>query len=71
MVCWGGGIRAGEASRLNKLVRKASSVFGLELDSLESVAEEKMKDKIKAMLESPSHPPLTQGVFLWLLSTWK
>ncbi len=56
VVCWGGGIRAGEASRLNKLVRKASSVVGLELDSLESVAERRMKDKIKAILENPSHP---------------
>ncbi|XP_062860061.1 programmed cell death 1 ligand 1-like [Trichomycterus rosablanca] len=37
VVCWGGGIEAGEANKLNKLVKKASSVVGLELDSLEVV----------------------------------
>ncbi len=56
VVCWGGGIRAGEASRLNKLVRKASSVVGLDLDSLESVAERRIKYKIKNILNNPSHP---------------
>ncbi len=54
VVCWGGGIRAGEASRLSKLLRKASSVVGMELDSLESVAERRM-DRIKAILDNPSH----------------
>ena len=41
----GGGIKAGESNRLNKLVRKASSVVGLELDSLEVVVESRMRDK--------------------------
>ena len=35
--CWGGGIKAGESNRFNKLVRKASSGDGQELDSLEVV----------------------------------
>lgn len=39
----------GKASRL-------SSVVVLELDSLESVAERRLKDKIKHVLENPSHP---------------
>ena len=43
--CKGGGIKAGESNRLNKLVRKASSVVGLELDSLEVVVESRMRDK--------------------------
>ncbi len=55
VLCCGGGIRAGEASRLNKLVRKASSVVGLELDRPKSVAERMMMDKIKAILDNPSH----------------
>ena len=41
---------------LNKLVREANSVVGLELDSLESVAERRMKDEIKAILNNLSHP---------------
>lgn len=56
VVCWGGGIKAGEASILNKLVKRAGSVVRLELDSLESVAERRMKDKIKAILDNPFHP---------------
>ena len=54
--CWGGGIKAGESNRLNKLVRKASSVVGLELDSLEVVVERRMRDKFKSILGNPSHP---------------
>ena len=44
VVCWGGSIQAGETNKLNKLVRMASSVLGLELDSLEAVAEMRMRD---------------------------
>ena len=56
VVSWGGGLKAGEAGSLNKLVRKARSVVGLELDSVESVAERRMTDKFKAILDNPSHP---------------
>lgn len=31
-------------------------MVGLELDSLESVAERRMKDEIKAVPDNPSHP---------------
>ena len=44
------------ASTLFKLVRKVSSVVGLELDSLEAVAEKRTRDKIKSILGNPSHP---------------
>ena len=54
--CWGGGIKAGESNRLNKLVRKASSVVGLELDSLDVVLERRMMDKFKSILGNPSNP---------------
>ena len=54
--CWGGGIKAGESNRLKKLVRKASSVVGLELDSLEVVVERRMRDKFKSIMGNPSHP---------------
>lgn len=50
------------ASRLvrladHRLEKKATSVVGLEQDSLESeVAERRMRDKIKAILDNPAHP---------------
>ena len=54
--CWRGGFTAGESNRLNKLVRKASSVVGLELDSLEVVVERRIREKFKSILGNPSHP---------------
>lgn len=36
-VCWGSGIKASDARRLNKLKRKAGLVIGTNLESLESV----------------------------------
>lgn len=38
------------------VVRKASSVVGLELNSLEAVAERRMMDKMNSILDNPSHP---------------
>ena len=66
VVCWGGGIKAGEANRLNRLVKRASSVVGLKLDSLEAVAERRMRGKINAILCNPSHPLYDE---LWQLGS--
>ena len=53
--CWGGGIGSGGANKLNKFVRKASSMVGIELESLEVVTEMRMTGKLKAIMESPAH----------------
>ena len=37
-------------------MRKASSVVGLELDSLEVVVERRMRGKFKSILGNPYHP---------------
>ncbi|XP_060900327.1 mucin-2-like [Labrus mixtus] len=66
VVCWWGGIKTGEASRLNKLVKKARSVVGLEQDSLEAVAERRMKDRIIAILDNSPHPLHDE---LWQMSS--
>jgi len=34
VVCWGSRVKAADANRLNKLIRKAGSVLGVELESL-------------------------------------
>ena len=36
VLCWGGSITAMDKKRMNKLIKKASSVIGLPLDSLET-----------------------------------
>lgn len=49
----GGGTEAGDAS---KRVWKSSSVVGLELHSLEAVAERRMMDMMNTVLNNPSYP---------------
>ena len=56
VVCWGGGIKAGEQNKLNKIIKKASSVVGLQMESLKSVAERRIRDKLNSILSNTSHP---------------
>lgn len=44
VVCCGGGIKAGQTKRLNKLTKKAKPPVKLELDRLEAMAERKTPD---------------------------
>ena len=44
------------ANKINKPVRKAGSVVGINLDNLEAVAEERTRRKLDAILRNPSHP---------------
>ena len=34
LVCWGSRLRAADANKINKIIRKAGSVLGVQLDSL-------------------------------------
>lgn len=56
VACWGSGMRVADANRLNKLIRKASNVVGVELDSLAVVSERRMLSKLHAILDNVSHP---------------
>ena len=56
VACWGGNIKKRDASRLDKLVRKAGSVVGTELESLASVAERRVLSKLLAIMNNPEHP---------------
>ena len=40
VVCWGSRLRVANANRLNKLIRKASDVVGVERDTDSSVRQE-------------------------------
>lgn len=52
---WGGNTDL--VSLFDKLVRKARSVVGLDLESLDTVAERRMKYKLKAILDNPFTSP--------------
>ena len=56
VVCWGGGIKACELNKLNKITKKASSVVGLRVEGLQLVAERKILAKLNSILSNPSHP---------------
>ncbi|KAM4536419.1 uncharacterized protein PAE49_021037 [Odontesthes bonariensis] len=49
-------IRAGDTSRLNKLIKKAGSVIGCKLDSFESVVERRTLNKLLSIMDNPTHP---------------
>ncbi|KAK0142225.1 hypothetical protein N1851_020112 [Merluccius polli] len=52
VVSWGAGIRTKDANRLNKLIKKAESVVGSQLVTV----EERMLAKLLATMANPSHP---------------
>ena len=56
VACWGGNAGATGAAKLNKLVKKAGSVVGGSLETLEEVAEQRTRRRLRAILENPTHP---------------
>ena len=55
MVCWGGSSTDRDRKRLNKLVRRASSVLDCPLDSIEVVGERMMLAKLLSIMDNTSH----------------
>ncbi|KAI4875470.1 hypothetical protein NFI96_023752 [Prochilodus magdalenae] len=56
VVCWGGSISRRDAGRLDRLVRKAGSVLGLELESLTPLAERRALSKLLNIMDNVHHP---------------
>lgn len=56
VLCWGSRVRAVDANRINKLIRKAGFGLGLELDSLVVVSESGMLCKLWSIMNNDSHP---------------
>ena len=55
-VCWGGNISSHDQGRLEKLVRKASRVVGLPLDTFERLCDKRRSRKIETILSDVTHP---------------
>ena len=55
VVCWGSSIRASDTNRLNKLIKKASSVIGCKQDTLEALVERRTL-KLLNIMDNPLHP---------------
>ena len=56
VVCWGGSTKKRDAGRLDRLVRKAGSVVGAELESITSVAEKIILSKLLTIMDNETHP---------------
>lgn len=56
VVCWSSNIRACDTNRLDKMIKKAGSVLGLKLESLETVVESKMLNEIFPIIDNDQHP---------------
>ncbi|CAM4584620.1 unnamed protein product [Leuciscus chuanchicus] len=56
VVCWGSSISTADRKRLDKLIRKASSVLGIPLDTVQEVGERRMVAKLSSLLQNASHP---------------
>lgn len=54
VVCWSGGITERDKKRLDKMIKRASSICPL--DSVEQVGEKRMWAKLSDILNNPSHP---------------
>ena len=56
VVCWGSSIRASDTNRLDKIIKKTGSVLGLKLESLETVVERRMLNKLLSIMDNKQHP---------------
>ena len=55
-VCWGGNVSKHDAGRFDKLVKKASSVVGLSLDTLLVTVERRIVRKTCSIMALQTHP---------------
>ncbi|KAK0148991.1 RNA-directed DNA polymerase from mobile element jockey [Merluccius polli] len=72
VACWGGSTRKRDAGRLDRLVRKAGSVVGAELECITSVSDKRTLNKLLNILDNDCHPLysiITQqkSLFSWRL----
>uniref|UniRef100_A0A8C6M681 Reverse transcriptase domain-containing protein n=1 Tax=Nothobranchius furzeri TaxID=105023 RepID=A0A8C6M681_NOTFU len=56
VVCWSSSLLAAERKRLDKLIRKASSVLGCTLDPVQVVGDRRSLAKITFLMDRVSHP---------------
>ncbi len=56
VTCWGSSMKAADENKINKLLKKAGSVLGTNLDSVSVVAERRMLNRLLAIMDNPSHP---------------
>ena len=56
VVCWSSSITERDRKRLDKIIRKSSSVLGCPLDTVQQVGDRRVLDKLMSMLDHDCHP---------------
>ena len=56
VVSWVGGCSECDKNRLNRLIKRASSVCGCPLDPIEVVGERRVLAKLSSIMDNTSHP---------------
>ena len=56
VVCWGCSVGVCDKERLNKLIKKATSVVGQKLETVDSVFEKRLVTKVLKIERNESHP---------------
>lgn len=56
VLCWGGSISTDDKNRINKIIKRAGSVIGLNPDKLEVIVEKRTRTKLKTVLLYDNHP---------------
>ena len=56
VVCWGSRLRAADARKISRIIRKAGSILGVQLDSLVVVSERRMLCILHNILDNNAHP---------------
>lgn len=71
VACWGGSTKKRDAGRLDRLVRKAGSVVGAELECITSVSDKRTMNKILNILDNDCHPLHTTIIQQKSLISWR
>lgn len=56
VVCWSSSISTADRKKLDKIIKKASSVLGCPLDSVQEVGDRRMMAKLSSLMDNDSHP---------------
>lgn len=71
VVCWGGSTKRKDAGRLERLVKKAGSVVGAELECTTSVADKRTLTKLLTIMDNESHPLYSAIIGQRSLISWR
>ena len=56
ITCWGGNLTQADVDKINRLIRKAGNIIGVDLDNFKLMLNFKTVNKMKCILKDISHP---------------